>query len=187
MTEGVRSVIGSTARLRTVRGQAMAEFALVFGAFFLVVSAVIQLGLLLWSLNTVTQVARDTGRWAATQSASPCDSVGGRAALAATADNLALRLILLGYRSGTWATASAVDAVGPEGVGADWPIPPPPPDLFATDCPPTDAQTPWFVRVRVNHVVPIFFPGLQFIAPPCASAGFCIGSTAEVRMEPRAP
>jgi len=160
----------------------------VFVVFFMVVAGIIQFGLILWSINTVTQVARDTARWAATQSMSPCDDTGGvnRASLAATAGQLAVQMQLVGYRAGTWTTAVPMDSVGPEGVGADWPNPDPS-YLFASDCPPADNQTPWMVRVRVNHVVPIFFPGLQFVAPPCGASGFCIASTAELRMEPKAP
>lgn len=172
---------------RGPRGQAMVEFALVVGLFATVIGGVMQFGMLLWSQNTVTQVARDTARWAATQPTSPCDSASNRSALAATAGTLGARLNLLGYRSGTWITASTVDATPAEGVGADWPLPTPPPTLVAEDCPPSDNQTAWFVRVRVNHVVPIFFPGLQFIAPPCSASGFCLSSTAELRMEPKPP
>lgn len=189
---------GSRALPQTVhRGQALTEFAIVFAVFFLVIGGIIQFGMILWSLNTVTQVAKDTARWAVTQSTSPCDTAGNRTSVAVTAGGLALQWSLLGYRSGTWTTASAFGAVGAEGVGADWltwddgtqswSVPPPPPSLFPSDCPPADNQTAWVVRVRVNHVVPIFFPGLELLAPPCALPGFCIGSTAELRMEPKAP
>jgi hypothetical protein len=30
-------------------------------------------------------------------------------------------------------------------------------------------------------------PGLQFIAPACASSGFCLSTTTELRMEPKRP
>ena len=53
-------------RTRT-RGQSLAEFALVFPVFMLLVMGMIQLGILLWGQNTLNQVVRDTGRYAATR------------------------------------------------------------------------------------------------------------------------
>jgi hypothetical protein len=169
------------------RGQALTEFALVIGLFVFVVGALIQFALVLWSMNTITQVARDTARWAATQSESPCESPANRTAVAATADGLARQLSLLGYRANLWTSATSVTSTPDEGIGADWPIPASLTVLFPTDCPPTDNQTPWFVRVRVNHVIPVFLPGLQWALPPCGSSGMCLTSTAEIRMEPKAP
>ena len=118
-----------------------------------------------------------------------------RTGIAATANRLALDARLAGYSNGTWTTAVAVGAVGPEGVGAAWPTPERPadipaaewPTLFPTDCPASDNRIPWAVRVQVNHAVPIFMPGLQFIAPPCAANSFCVSSIAESRIEPRTP
>lgn len=166
----------------------MVEFALVAGLFLLVVGGVIQFATILWSQNTVTQIARDTARWAVTQSTSPCDSAPSRNALAANADLLARQWGLVDYTAGSWTTAVTFASLGSRGVGAEWPIPPPNPnDHFAVDCPPSDNELPWFVQVRVNHSVPIFVPGLQFIAPPCGAPGFCISSTTELRMEPKAP
>ena len=176
------------------QGQALPEFALVFVVFFLGIAAVIQFGLILWSTNTVTQVARDTARWAVTQSTPPCNSDSNLSNLAGKAGDIAQQWSLLGYRPGLWPTAVPPDPatgdwpVGPEGVGADWLKPTPPGIiLYPADCPPADATTPWFVRVRVNHVVPIFFPGLQLLLPSCSSGGYCISSTAQLRMEPKAP
>lgn len=186
MTGVSRLVVRSLGQAR--RGQALVEFALAVGVFLLVIAGVIQFGLILWSQNTVTQVARDTARWAVTQPTSPCDTAANRSALAATAGTLAERLSLLGYRPGLWTNASGLASVAADGVGADWTAPSTPPGLFAPPpCPPTDNQTAWLVRVRVSHVIPIFFPGLQIIAPACGSQGFCVSSTAELRMEPRAP
>ena len=172
-------------------GQAMVEFVLVAGLFFLVVGGIVQFGVILWSQNTVNQVARDTARWAVTQSDSPCDSSGMRAEVASTASQLASQWQLIGPRS--WSTASMVDAVGPSGVGADWYVDedtlPPEIDIgevFPTDCPPSDNRLPWFVRIRVSQAVPIFFPGLQFISQGCAPS-FCVSSTTELRMEPKRP
>jgi len=171
-------------------GQAMAEFALVGGVFILLVAAIIQFGLLLWSENTVTQVARDTARWAVTQSTTPCDSTGNRNAVAAQADLFARQWNLLGYRAGTWTTASTFASLSGPGIAADWPIPSVPPGgttLFASDCPPSNSSVAWSVQVRIKHPVPIFFPGLQLLAPSCGVPGFCLSTTTEVRMEPKAP
>jgi Flp pilus assembly protein TadG len=176
-----------TATGKNDAGQGLTEFALVIGLFLFVVGALMQFALILWSINNVTQVARDTARWAATQSVIPCDTASSRTSLAAKADSIALQLTLVGYQANSWSMATPVAATPDEGVGADWPIPGGPPVLFASDCPPTDNQTPWFVQVKVNHVVPIFLPLLQYVLPQCSSPGFCISSTTKVRMEPKAP
>lgn len=166
------------------RGQALVEFGLVFGLFMLVIGGLVQFGVILWSQNSITQVARDTARWAVTQSTSPCDSPANRVALAVAADQLARGASLVNYPAGTWATAPTISALGPEGIGVDWQSVD---SNFPTDCPPSDNATVWTVRIRVNHVVPIFMPGLQFIAPACSSSGFCLSSITELRMEPKRP
>ncbi|MDQ3689475.1 MAG: pilus assembly protein [Chloroflexota bacterium] len=162
------------------------EFALTIGLFILVVGGVFQFAAIVWSQNTISQVARDTARWAATQSASPCDP-NMRGPLTATANALATKSSLMGHSA--WATAPGVDAAGPNGIGVGWSAVDPPP-LFTplpTDCPPSDNRLVWVIEVRVNHSVPIFMPGLQFIAPACGAPGFCISSSAELRMEPKRP
>jgi hypothetical protein len=171
-------------------GQALAEFAVVGGFFFVLVGAIIQFGLLMWSANTVTQVARDTARWAVTQSTTPCDSTPNRDALGVQADKFARQWTLLGYQAGAWTTAGPIASLSGPGVAADWPIPsvaPGGPPLFASDCPPSNNSVAWSVRVRINQPVPIFFPGLQLIAPSCGVPGYCLTTTTEVRMEPKAP
>ena len=178
-----------TDRMRRPRrqGQALVEFALIAGLFMLVVGGVIQFGAILWSENTIAQIARDTARWAVTQSTSPCNSAASRTAVAATADQLARQWRLLDYTAGSWTSAGPISSLGARGVGVDWPIPPSSATLFDSDCPPADNALAWFVQVRVNHTVPILIPGLQFIAPACGGPGLCISSTAELRMEPKAP
>lgn len=166
-------------------GQAMVEFALVAGLFLLVIGGVVQFALILWSQNTVNQVARDTARWAVTQSTSPCDSAATRDAVGARANLLAGQWSLMSHSA--WGAASSVTAVGPSGVGADWRAIDPPVTVFPEDCPPSDNRIPWVVTIRVNHTVPLIMPGLDFIAPSCGAPGFCISSTAELRMEPKRP
>jgi hypothetical protein len=183
-----------TGRRRSYRGQAMVEFGLVIGLFLLVIGGLVQFGLILWSQNSITQVARDTARYQVTLS-TPCNTSASRASVANTANTLAIQTSLMSYSSGLWSAVPApkISALGPEGVGVDWfqdgveadsQLPNPP---FSVDCPPADNLSVWTVRVRVNHVIPIFLPGLQIIAPPCAADGFCISSETELRMEPKKP
>jgi hypothetical protein len=157
---------------------------LVIGLFMFVIGGLVQFGIILWTQNAVTQVARDTARWAVTQSTSPCDSLASRSALADAADQLALGASMVDYTAGMWSSASSIALLGSEGVGVDWQSADSP---FPIDCPPSDNATVWTVRIRINHVVPIFVPGLQFIAPACGSPGFCLTTTTELRMEPKRP
>ena len=39
----------------------------------LILGGIIQFGIIFWGQNTLTQVARDTGRWASTQVTCPTD------------------------------------------------------------------------------------------------------------------
>lgn len=173
---------------RHPRGQALVEFALTVGLFMLVVGGLTQFAAILWSQNTINQVARDTARWAVTQSTVPCDSAGTRAAIADRANTLADQWSLMSHS--TWASATPVNAVPSSGVGVDWDIVDPPSGMLIdplTDCPASDNRLVWTVTLKVNHTVPIFMPGLQFIAPSCGAPGFCISSTADLRMEPKRP
>ena len=169
----------------------MVEFAMVVGLFLLTVGAIVQFAVIFWSQNTVNQIARDTARWAVTQSDSPCDSPAMRAKVATHANQLASQWQLVGAHA--WSTAPAIGAVGASGVGVDWYVDEDslPPEIeiaevFPSDCPPSDNRLPWFVRIRISQAVPLFFPGLQFINQDCAP-GFCISSTTELRMEPKRP
>ncbi len=165
------------------RGQALVEFSLVIGLFMLVIGGLVQFGIVLWSQNAINDVARDTARWAVTQSTSPCDSPAARSALASRANQLARGASLVSYSPGMWSSAPQISSLGDEGVGVDWQGDTPFPD----DCPPSNASKVWTVRVRVNHVVPIFIPFLRFAAPACGSNGFCLSTTTELRMEPKKP
>lgn len=173
---------------RDARGQALVEFALAIGLFMVVIGGLIQFAVILWSQNTINQVARDTARWAVTQSAVPCDSAATRAAVANKANLLATQWSLLSHP--TWGSATHLNAVPATGVGVDWDIVDPPSGIVIdplTDCPASDNRLVWTVTLRINHAVPIFVPGLQFIAPPCGAPGFCISTTADLRMEPKKP
>jgi hypothetical protein len=164
----------------------MVEFGLVIGLFLLVIGGLIQFGIIFWTQNAMTQVARDTARYAVTLSASPCDP-NARPQITTAANGLAREAMLVGYANGMWNSAPGVATLGPEGVGADWILPPDTAtETFdAGDCPPSDNRIAVNVRIRINHVVPIFLPGLQVFAPPCAGNGFCLTTETELRMEPK--
>ena len=153
-----------------------------------VIGGLIQFAVILWSQNTINQVARDTARWAVTQSAVPCDSATNRAAVSSRANVLATQWSLISHP--TWGAATHINAVPASGVGVDWDIVDPPSGIVIdplTDCPASDNRLVWTVTLRINHTVPIFLPGLQFIAPSCGGPGFCISTTADLRMEPKRP
>ena len=140
-------------------GQALAEFAIVFPIMFLIIAAIIQFGLIFWAQNTLTQVARDTGRWAATQQV--CNTGAATTGVVTTANQLAATASLLGYTTGTWTSPTNVVVSWTTAVGT---------------CPPVGNQEISFVRIRLNHTVPMFFPFL-----PVSND---LATEAEFRMEP---
>lgn len=131
---------------RRSRGQSLAEFALVFPILFLIVAAIIQFGLIFWAQNTLTQVARDTGRWAATQQ--NCDPTTATTGVVSTANSIAGSSSLIGYSSGTW---------DPTNVVVTWTtdVTSPP-----SECPPKGNQQVAYVTITLHHTVPKFFPFL---------------------------
>jgi Flp pilus assembly protein TadG len=141
-------------------GQSLAEFAIVFPVLFLIVAAIIQFGLIFWSQNTLTQVARDTGRWAATQQTKPCDATAATDAIVATVNELAGTASLFGY-SGGWTSPTNVNVVWTTDSGV---------------CPPVGNQQVSFVRITLSYQVPVFFPFL-----PVSNN---LTTSAEFRMEP---
>lgn len=147
----------SAARSRP-SGQSLAEFAIVFPIMFLILAAIIQFGLIFWSQNTLTQVARDTGRWAATQQ--ECNTTAATDGIVATANQLAATSTLFGY-SGGWTSPTNVNVVWTTTTGT---------------CPPIGNQQVSFVRITLSYQVPVFFPFL-----PVSNA---LATTAEFRMEP---
>jgi Flp pilus assembly protein TadG len=172
-------------------GQALVEFAIVFPVFVALLGAIIQFGMIFWAQNTLTQVVRDTGRWAATQQAAPCDSVSGLANVGAQADLIAANASLWGHtttefgsptkrstdgdvQSFTTANAMAVAWVRTAG---------------SATCPPSTNLDEWHVTIRINQTVPTFFPGMQFLPAlgTCDPSGchMTLSSTAQFRMEPK--
>ena len=120
-----RRVLGSS------RGQGLAEFAIVFPVLMIIIGGIIQFGIIFWGQNTLTQVARDTGRWAASQTV--CPTTGS---VQTTADSIATNSSLIGYPA--------------SGIG-----------LVVTTsgtCPPTSNQQDGYVTITLTHQVPVFFP-----------------------------
>ncbi len=115
------------------RGQSLAEFALVFPVLMLIIGGTIQFGIIFWGQNTLTQIARDTGRWAATQVICPTT-----ATVAPTANNIAAVSSLIGYRTAADLTVSA--------------------SMSGDPCPVTNNQKVAYVTITLGHQVPIFFP-----------------------------
>ena len=174
-------------RCRRPRGQSLVEFALVLPIYVLVVGAIIQFGVIFWAQNTLTQVVRDTGRWAATQQTKPsCDS--GGVALVTKADSIAQKSSLIGYRAGLWSSLPVygfdASPAPREGVEVTWPISTDAPNLANTDCPPDTNQYAWFVNIRAHHLVPLFLPIIGAFIPSCTAADCSLSSSVQFRMEP---
>jgi Flp pilus assembly protein TadG len=146
--------------LASGRGQSLAEFAIVFPIMFLIVAAIIQFGLIFWAQNTLTQVARDTGRWAATQQS--CDPVAATPGVVTTANQIAASSALFGYQTNSWTS--------PTNVAVTWT------PVGTAPCPPTSNQEVAFVRIQLTHRIPLFFPFL-----PVSDT---LTTTTEFRMEP---
>lgn len=173
------------------RGQSLVEFALIVPVFIALIGAIVQFGMVFWAQNTLTQVARDTGRWAATQTTLPCSN--GLATLGDQANLIASNSSLFGYQDGEFASpTNAGSDVGVAGFttvnamavawvhdSAETPTQP---------CPPTSNAAVWHVTVKMNQRVPTFFPGMQYLPAlgTCDSSGCSVtlSSTTQFRMEP---
>ena len=116
------------------KGQALVEFAVVAPVLFLVIAGIIQFGLIFWSQQTITQIARDTGRWAATQDCT--------ADVLKAANDVAEVSTLFGYSS--WDSSN---------VTASWSR-----DQASHSCPPKDNTEGVWVTVDIKHQIPVFFP-----------------------------
>ena len=123
------------------RGQSLVEFAIAFPALMLLVGAIVQFGIIFWGQNTLTQIARDTGRWVSTQNGCDTTSVN----VLGTAKSIAASSSLIGPSSG-WTS--------PANVVATWSTP----DSPAPPCPPANNTQTWYVNITIHHQVPIFFP-----------------------------
>lgn len=143
------------ARRPRQRGQSLAEFAIVFPVLMLILGGIIQFGVIFWGQNTLTQIARDTGRWAATQQACTVGAVD----VLGTAKSIAATSALIGSSAG-WTSPANVDVV--------W---------SGTPCPPANNQDVAYVTITLHHQVPIFFPWIP--------GNGNLSTSAQFRMEPK--
>ena len=167
-------------------GQSLVEFALVVPIFIALVAAIIQFGVLFWAQNTLTQVVRDTGRWAATQV-----ECAGAGAVTAQANAVAANSSLLGYVAGSWTGTSGSSDAGvrayatPGSLAVAWVQDS---DPEAEGCPPQTNKAVYHVIIKVNHTVPTFFPAMAYfpLIGTCDSSGcrVVLSSTVQYRMEP---
>lgn len=129
------------------RGQALVEFSLVVLPLLIILMGIMQFGLIFWAQITLTQVGRDTGRWAATQAG--CS--GATVNLSAQANTIAGSSLLVGYD----ASANPVTV-----TGAAWsdgnPTSPAPPPVHS--CPPPNNKQVWYVSFTLHYSAPAFLP-----------------------------
>ena len=189
-------------RIRSsARGQSLVEFALILPILLLLFGGAVQYGFVFTAKNSLTQIARDTARWAATQDQySPCSSAKDATPPqpVTEADAVARDALLAGYVPGAW----HADPGGNFTWYADnTPLPSSPPNSEGVEvvwtlnsgpsCPPTGNSTVAFVTIRLTHAVPVILPGLQFLPAfgTCDASGCHISVTATsmFRMEPPPP
>ena len=156
--------------------------------FIALVGGIVQFGMVFWAQNTLTQVARDTGRWAATQTSCDAGNVGSQA------NTIAQDAALFGYKDGNFTIpaagmTTAADVTGYTGANSmavvwthDSSESPP-----QNTCPPKSKDAVWHVTIRMNQTVPTFFPGMQYLPglgtcdPSCHIS---LSSSVQYRMEP---
>jgi Flp pilus assembly protein TadG len=173
----------------------MVEFALVAPVLLLLVGGAVQYAAIMATKHSMIQIARDTARWASTQTTylPSCDTAAAASPPqpVTRADELAVSASLPGYSSGMWhgpanlpsgnfvSSTTALPASAPftEGVEVAW---------TGGACPTTDNTVTAWVTVRVTHQIPIFLPGAWFIPGLCNNAGctLSLSSTSMFRMEP---
>jgi hypothetical protein len=100
----------------------------------LILGGIIQFGIIFWGQNTLTQVARDTGRWAASQVTCPTT-----ASVDPIARSIAANSSLIGYPSPAFAVTAA---------------------MSGDPCPVLNNQKVAYVTITLTHQVPVFFPFL---------------------------
>lgn len=153
-------------RRRRSRGQSLAEFAIVFPVLMLIMGGVIQFGIIFWGQNTLTQIARDTGRWVASQKGCTSGAIPPAVDVLGTAKSIAASSSLIGSSSG-W-NGTNVDAQWRRNVN--------PKTGLTSACPPVDNNDVVYVTITLHHTVPVFFP----FVPGNGS----LSTSAQFRMEP---
>jgi Flp pilus assembly protein TadG len=123
-------------RQRT-RGQALVELAITFPILMGILAGMTQAGFLLWGYNSLNQVVRDTGRYAATLNAD-CATVD-------EADAEAKAVAIRNQAGGPW-TSFTIDVEYVKDNGT-----------AATACPADNQEKIW-VEVVASAQVPAIFP-----------------------------
>lgn len=139
----------------------MVEFALVLPLLVFILMGVMQFGILFWTQITLTQVARDTGRWAASQPI--CQ---GAAIIAGQANGVADKSTLFG-----WDASSQISVTSGPTYTNLTPLP-----HTSAGCPPADNREIWNVSFELSHTVPVFLP--------IFGDTFTLRSEVQFRMEP---
>jgi Flp pilus assembly protein TadG len=152
-------------------GQALVEFAIILPVLLLVLGGIVQFATMFWAQNTLTQVVRDTGRFAATQMS--CTNATPILNQGATNANLSS---LLGNQQGTVYSGSA----WPHFTVA-WNEEP---GNTVHTCPPPDNQSTWWVSVSAQHRVPLFIPFIGVLLPQCDATGCELQTSTRYRVEP---
>ncbi len=155
----------SPKRSRDHRGQALVEFAIVLPLLILIVLGIMQFGLLFWTQITLTQVARDTGRWAATQQACEQGSGADQADVIGEAQDIATQSQLFGYSG-----PSDPDLV----VTPTWSL--------GSPCPPHDNSTVEWVDIDMTYRVGVFLPLVADTCTPTCQR--TLTTEVQYRMEP---
>ena len=152
------------------RGQSLAEFAIVFPIFMLVIGGIVQLGVLFWGQNSLNQLVRDAGRYAVTEpNCSAASATDVRAKITSIASSMGVARVT-GTPTITMPTNG--ELIG----GTNDPVSDNNGTAQANLCPPAKNSDHVWLRITVNAQVPIFFP----VVP----GGGAISSTALFRMEP---
>lgn len=183
-------------RPRVARGQSLVEFAIVLPFLLILVGGIIQYGAVFATKQSLIQVGRDVGRWAATQDFNPCSSAATQSPPqpVTEANALAQQTRLLGYSPGDWNSSDVTvyadnTALPPspprtEGVEVVW-------SYTSGSCPPINSTTAGWVTIRLSHRAPVFLPGLPYLPRlgTCDASGcyLAITTTAQFRMEPATP
>jgi Flp pilus assembly protein TadG len=130
----------------------------------LVIGGIIQFGIILWGQNTLNQIARDTGRWEATQQS--CSNTG---AVVSKANDIAAQSALIGYAPNSWTGANV--QVSWQDTNGTAPA--------TSPCPPTSNTNVRWVTIALSHQVPVFFPFIP--------GDGNLSTTTQFRMEPVTP
>ena len=121
--------------IRRWHGQALVEFALVIPVFMLILGGVIQFGIYFWDQNTLNQIVRDAGRYAAT--APDCSGT--------SITDIHDKTVLLEGQTpfaGTYGTVTVTLPAAGSGP----------------TCPPASNADVVWVSIKADATVPVFFP-----------------------------